>query len=64
MIAVLYFIIAIFVIGGWIKYGVWFLFNSKYALIGWILLIYAVIRIIWFPEVCHICLDGGYIDGK
>jgi hypothetical protein len=64
MFAILYFIIAVLVIGGWIKHGLVFLFTSKYALIGWILLLYAVIRIIWFPEVCHVCLDGGYIDGK
>jgi hypothetical protein len=64
MIAIIYFILAVLVIGGWIRHGFIFLFTSKYAIIGWIILIYVVIRIIWFPEVCHICLDDGYIDGK
>jgi hypothetical protein len=64
MITILYFVLAILVIGGLIKHTIIFLFTSKYALIGWICLIYVIIRIIWFPEVCHVCLDGGYIDGK
>jgi len=64
MIAIIYFILALFILIGWVRYIFEFLFTSKYAIIGWLLIIFAVIRMIWFPQVCHICLDGGYIYGK
>jgi hypothetical protein len=41
------------------------LFHPKYALVAWVItLLFAMIILYAPPQKCHICLDGGYIDGK
>ena len=41
------------------------LFHPKYCVIAWVITL-AAICIVMFspPQECHVCLDGGYIDGK
>jgi hypothetical protein len=64
MVAILYFSLISFVLIGTFKYLFYFLFKSKWAIIGWIIIIMFIIKLLYFPDVCHVCLDGGYIDGK
>jgi hypothetical protein len=41
------------------------LFHPKYFVITWIITIAAIcIALFAPPQECHVCLDGGYIDGK
>jgi hypothetical protein len=41
------------------------LFHPKYAVAAWAITIIGILIILFAPpQECHICLDGGYIDGK
>jgi hypothetical protein len=58
----------IFVLGWFIMAIVLYiraLFNPKYALLTWAITI--ICLLIYFfspPQVCHVCLNEEYIDGK
>lgn len=41
------------------------LFHPKYYVITWAITIGAICIVLFAPpQECHVCLDGGYIDGN